>query len=158
MTLLSIGEFARLSRLSAKALRRYDELDLLRPERVDPDSGYRWYGPGAPFAIYHGEVSADSDGPVEWCRPVPAAEAEALAAGYPELTLRTEPAHHEAYVHLGDTQATPPQWPLVAEALYGWGAAQGRQASDLGPRVTFLATPPRLPGSAPDSDYAVPLR
>ena len=46
MTLLSIGEFARLSRLSAKALRRYDELDLLRPERVDPDSGYRWYAAG----------------------------------------------------------------------------------------------------------------
>ena len=43
MTLLSIGEFARLSRLSAKALRRYDELGLLVPQRVDPDSGYRWY-------------------------------------------------------------------------------------------------------------------
>ncbi|MFC5830548.1 hypothetical protein [Nonomuraea insulae] len=26
---------------------------------------------GAPFMIYHGEVSADSDGPVEWCWPVP---------------------------------------------------------------------------------------
>src|ERR1700689_1080657 len=46
MTLLSIGQFARLSRLSAKALRRYDELGLLRPDRVDPDTGYRWYGPG----------------------------------------------------------------------------------------------------------------
>ena len=46
MTLLSIGEFARLSRLSAKARRRYDELGLLRPERVDPDSGYRWYAAG----------------------------------------------------------------------------------------------------------------
>ena len=41
MTLLSIGEFARLSRLSAKALRRYDQLGLLKPARVDPDSGYR---------------------------------------------------------------------------------------------------------------------
>jgi hypothetical protein len=59
---------------------------------------------------------------------------------------------------LGETQATPPQWPLVAEALCGWGAARGRQASELGPRVTFLATPPRLPGSAPDCDHAVPLR
>jgi DNA-binding transcriptional MerR regulator len=46
MTLLSIGEFARLSRLSAKALRRYDQLGLLKPARVDPGSGYRWYAAG----------------------------------------------------------------------------------------------------------------
>ncbi len=37
----SIGEFARRSRLSAKALRLYDELGLLPPARVDEDSGYR---------------------------------------------------------------------------------------------------------------------
>src|SRR5215475_1281717 len=43
---MSIGEFARLSRLSAKALRLYDELDLLPPARVDEDSGYRFYEPG----------------------------------------------------------------------------------------------------------------
>jgi DNA-binding transcriptional MerR regulator len=44
--LMSIGEFARLSRLSAKALRLYDELGLLPPAQVDPDSGYRWYAAG----------------------------------------------------------------------------------------------------------------
>ncbi|MFG3407465.1 MerR family DNA-binding transcriptional regulator [Streptomyces sp. NPDC048142] len=43
--LVTIGEFARLSRLSAKALRRYDELGLLRPARVDPVNGYRYYDP-----------------------------------------------------------------------------------------------------------------
>ncbi len=46
MRLLTIGEFARASRLSPKALRLYDRLGLLRPERVDPDSGYRYYDPG----------------------------------------------------------------------------------------------------------------
>ena len=46
MDLMSIGEFARLSRLSPKALRLYDELGLLPPARVDPDSGYRWYAAG----------------------------------------------------------------------------------------------------------------
>ena len=40
---MSIGEFARLSRLSPKALRLYDELALLEPARVDDDSGYRYY-------------------------------------------------------------------------------------------------------------------
>jgi protein phosphatase len=43
--LLTIGEFARLVRLSQKALRLYDELGLLRPFRVDQWSGYRYYAP-----------------------------------------------------------------------------------------------------------------
>ncbi|WP_129841907.1 MerR family transcriptional regulator [Streptomyces sp. RFCAC02] len=43
--LLSIGQFARLVRLSAKQLRAYADLGLLRPARVDPASGYRYYRP-----------------------------------------------------------------------------------------------------------------
>ncbi|MGW4596626.1 MerR family transcriptional regulator [Streptomyces sp. NPDC004457] len=43
MELLTIGAFAKASRLSPKALRLYDELDLLPPARVDPDTGYRYY-------------------------------------------------------------------------------------------------------------------
>ncbi|GAA2475077.1 MerR family transcriptional regulator [Actinocorallia cavernae] len=46
MELLTIGAFARVSRLSPKALRLYDELALLRPARVDPDTGYRYYAVG----------------------------------------------------------------------------------------------------------------
>jgi serine/threonine protein phosphatase PrpC len=42
---MSSGEFARASGLSRKALRLYDELDLLPPARVDPASGYRFYDP-----------------------------------------------------------------------------------------------------------------
>ncbi|MFF6790692.1 MerR family transcriptional regulator [Streptomyces filamentosus] len=42
-TTLTIGDFARVTGLSAKALRRYDELGLLRPARVDPYNGYRHY-------------------------------------------------------------------------------------------------------------------
>jgi protein phosphatase len=45
MGLLTIGAFARASRLSPKALRHYDELGLLRPVRVDPVSCYRFYHP-----------------------------------------------------------------------------------------------------------------
>jgi DNA-binding transcriptional MerR regulator len=44
--LLPIGRFARLCRLSVKQLRHYDELGLLPPARVDPDTGYRYYRPG----------------------------------------------------------------------------------------------------------------
>lgn len=41
--LLSIGAFARESRLSMKALRLYDRLGLLVPAFVDPSNGYRSY-------------------------------------------------------------------------------------------------------------------
>jgi DNA-binding transcriptional MerR regulator len=43
---LTIGAFAARARLSPKALRMYDRLGLLVPERVDSVTGYRWYGPG----------------------------------------------------------------------------------------------------------------
>jgi DNA-binding transcriptional MerR regulator len=38
-----IGDFSRLSRVSIKALRFYDELGLLKPARVDESSSYRYY-------------------------------------------------------------------------------------------------------------------
>ena len=41
--MLSIGDFARLGQVSPRMLRHYDELDVLRPERVDPSTGYRSY-------------------------------------------------------------------------------------------------------------------
>ncbi len=43
---MGIGEFARRSRLSPKALRLYDGLGLLSPARVDELSGYRYYEGG----------------------------------------------------------------------------------------------------------------
>jgi DNA-binding transcriptional MerR regulator len=275
MAEVSIGEFARLSRLSPKALRLYDELGVLRPARVDPGTGYRWYETaqleqagliaslrqiglplaqvgelleldsagamadrvmaywngveadhaarrdltgylvrrltgdsedlyqvdtrrlperrllclkrnvdeagafalgrefvglirsrplprlpgraGATFTIYWGEVSQDSDGPAEWCRPVPDDQAEAAAAGFPELTLRSEPAHEEAFVHLGDTMASPPRWQLLQEVLRGWVAEHRRRPGELAPRVTMLATGPPALRNVPDVDFAVPL-
>ena len=41
--LLTIGAFARRSRLSPKALRLYDRLGVLTPAHVDEDNGYRRY-------------------------------------------------------------------------------------------------------------------
>ena len=40
---LTIGEFAQLTHLSVRTLRRYHGGGLLHPARVDPDSGYRYY-------------------------------------------------------------------------------------------------------------------
>jgi DNA-binding transcriptional MerR regulator len=276
--LMSIGEFARLSRLSAKALRLYDELGLLPPAQVDPDSGYRWYAAGqldnarlvaslrqigvplaqvqlilslepeaaaaqvgaywsraeddhaarrdlagyladrltgkrnvmyevkvrdiparsllcllrhasnqqevwdlgkevigmlkaeppprvdgvagAAFLIYYGEVNQDSDGPVEFCWPVPQDLAGQLSASFPGLTLRTEPAHQEACIHLGQDPVTAAQSQLVSDSARAWAAEQQRQSSDLPLRVTLLATSaPVTDGSRRGgSDYALPLR
>ncbi|WP_354640866.1 MerR family transcriptional regulator [Kitasatospora camelliae] len=44
--LLSIGVFARRARLSQKALRLYDRQGLLKPDEVDPVTGYRYYREG----------------------------------------------------------------------------------------------------------------
>jgi len=280
---ISIGEFARRSRLSLKALRLYDERGVLVPARVDQASGYRYYDTaqvdearlvvmlrqlqlpltaikellasdpadaatriaehwrdaesahdarrdladylvsrlsgkrpvmyevatrempersllcvkrnvdeqgmwafgkefiailrerplpqiegraGASFCIYWGWPSADSDGPVEWCRPVPAAEAHGLAEHYPELTLRTEPAHREAFVALpvGPGGTSGVQIQLAAESLQAWAQEQEQEhegepftltltPEDLGERITYLATGP----ASVDCDFAVPF-
>jgi DNA-binding transcriptional MerR regulator len=41
--MLNIGEFARLGQVSPRMLRHYDEMGMLKPERVDPANGYRLY-------------------------------------------------------------------------------------------------------------------
>ena len=270
MDLVSIGDFARLSRLSPRALRLYDEMGLLTPARVDAGSGYRWYRSdqvdqarliaalrhlgvplarinaitsldpaaaaanltafwaeveadhhdrralagflvdrlagrrpdvdavavrdvparrlltlqrhvtseelvllgrdfiihrmreaavprlegvdGGPFCIYHGQVTADSDGPVEWCRPVPDADAEALAARFPDLVLRTEPAHEEAYLHLPSAQVGEAEATVAAETLIAWVVDKGRQPAE-GLRVVLL------PGdNGPSCDFTIRLR
>ena len=275
MTLMGIGEFARLSRISPKALRRYDELGVLPPSRVDPASGYRWYSAGqldqarlvaalrqigvplaqikvilplapaaaadqidaywsgaeadhaarrelacylverlnsrrpvmyevsvrdvparsllsmlryvrqdefpavargfaarfaaepvprlagaggASFVVYHGEVSEDSDGPVEWCRPVPGEDGVALAARFPELTLRTEPAHQEAFIHLGQQHPAGAEWQVIGDALYGWLLEHHRKPNG-GTRMILIpgTGDPSVP-HGPDFDLAVALR
>ena len=275
---ISIGEFARRSRLSLKALRLYDERGVLVPSRVDPASGYRYYDTaqlddarlvvmmrelqlplvavkellacdpadaaariaehwrdaeaahdarreladylvsrlrgkrpvmhevgmrempersllclkrnvdvqgqfafgkefiailrerplpkidgreGAAFCIYWSHPSADGDGLIEWCGPVPEAEANALAEHYPELTLRTEPAHREAFVALPAGYGAV-QWNLACESLDAWVQEQERdhggerltlEPEDLGLRTTYLATGPSDVGI----DLAIPF-
>lgn len=41
--MFKIGDFSRLSRISVKALRYYDEIGLLKPVKVDQFTGYRYY-------------------------------------------------------------------------------------------------------------------
>jgi hypothetical protein len=128
---------------------------------------------GAFFCIWWSHPSADSDGLIEWCRPVPAAEAAALAGRYPELRLRTEPAHTEAFVTLpaGPAEQAVVHWQLAIESLGAWGQEQEREhegepdqglaltPEDLGLRTTYLATPGMTAATVPDDyiDLAVPF-
>ena len=41
--MFKIGEFSRLSQVTVKALHHYDDVGLLKPAHVDPDTGYRYY-------------------------------------------------------------------------------------------------------------------
>jgi DNA-binding transcriptional MerR regulator len=278
---ISIGEFARRSRLSLKALRLYDERGVLVPARVDQASGYRYYDPaqleearlvvmlrqlqlplaavkellardpadaaeriaehwrdaeaahdarrgladhlvsrlsgkksvmyevatreipersllclkrnveeqemwafgkefvgilrerplpkiegreGAMLCIWWGLVNADGDGPIEWCVPVPAGQAESLAPHYPELTLRTEPAHLEAFVALPDEGDAVAHWQLATASLEAWaeeprpeheGERLALTPADLGLRITYLAS--ALGTGEPYCDMALPL-
>ncbi|HEY1625980.1 MAG TPA: MerR family transcriptional regulator [Streptosporangiaceae bacterium] len=43
MTLLTIGDFSRMTHLSVKALRHYHDVGVLEPATIDPFSGYRSY-------------------------------------------------------------------------------------------------------------------
>ena len=280
---ISIGEFARRSRLSLKALRLYDERGVLVPSRVDRASGYRYYDTaqldqarlvvmmrelqlplaaikellacdpadaakrieehwrgaeaahdarrgladylvnrlrgkrsvmyevgtreipersllclkrnvknqemfafgkefiaimrerplpkiagreGAAFCIWWSILNADGDGLIEWCAPVPAAQAESLVSRYPELSLRTEPTHREAFVALPDG---PPDeeavhWQLATESLDAWALEQEKEhegerltftPEDLGMRITYLAS--AYGTEEPYRDMAVPF-
>lgn len=278
MDLVSIGEFARLARLSPKALRLYDQSGLLPPARVDPATGYRWYSTeqlerarlvarlrqigvplalikpmvelpaaqrvrevvswwaeaeadhvarrelvgflvdrlsgrtpdmsdknnevklrdlparpmlcqmqhvradevlaagkaflgmfrdasvrrlegvaGAMFVVYYGEVGEDGDGPIEWCRPVAEEDAEQLAAQFPELTLRTEPAHQEAYIFQGmAAQVGEPQAAVATERLMAWVTAERRQPTG-GMKMVYISNPANG-GAGPDCEFAIALR
>ncbi len=117
---------------------------------------------GAFFCIYWSHPSADGDGLIEWCKPVPQAEARSLAERFPELTLRTEPAHLEMFVALPARYGAV-QWNLACESLDAWGQEQAKEhegdrlaltPEDLGLRTTYLATGPV---TYPDVDLALPF-
>jgi hypothetical protein len=123
---------------------------------------------GAMFCIWWGLVNADSDGPIEWCKPVPAAQAESLASHYPELSLRIEPAHREAFVALPDAGDEAVHWHLAGESLEAWAQEQEQEQeqehegeplaltpADLGLRITYLAS--ALDTEEPYRDMALPF-
>ncbi|UQN09051.1 MerR family transcriptional regulator [Deinococcus sp. QL22] len=79
---------------------------------------------GPSIVIYHGEVNTDSDGPIEMCVPY-----TGLLTVPDGVTLRTEPAHQEAFVTLTKQQF---EFPAILQA-YDATAAYARAHGDSGP-------------------------
>lgn len=67
---LPIGDFARMTHLSVKALRHYHDLGLLEPARIDPSSGYRFYSPEQVPVAQVVRRLRDLDMPLEQIRAV----------------------------------------------------------------------------------------
>jgi DNA-binding transcriptional MerR regulator len=117
---------------------------------------------GAPFVVYYGEVSEDSDGPLELCRPVADSAVADGPAGAPaaisgDLASRAEAAHDEVFIRL---RAKDMAWTAIApalDALEAWARDSGRQPAGP-PRQVLFAD---LRAAAPDTpafDLSVPLR
>jgi len=80
---------------------------------------------GDVFAVFHGEVNEDSDGPVEACAPV-ACPAGLPAELPPGAAVRLEAAHREAYVTISRAQLEFPQILSAFDAVGQWIAEFGR--------------------------------
>ncbi|MEU4425670.1 MerR family transcriptional regulator [Actinoplanes sp. NPDC024001] len=101
--------------------------------------------------LAEGEVSEDSDGPVEFCLPV-----DAPAAQRAGLTVRVEPAHAEWFLRLTRAQTEYPQVLTAYDALFRWAAERGDRW--IGPpREVYLGF---YPDAAPDEeicDVSLPI-
>jgi DNA-binding transcriptional MerR regulator len=106
---------------------------------------------GPRMVVYHGEVSEDSDGPVEQITPVsPDRIAEAA------VPTRTEAAHHEAYVTITRAQIQYPDIVSAYDAVEQWIASNGRTIAGP-PREIYFADPSVGPSDEAVADIAFPI-
>jgi DNA-binding transcriptional MerR regulator len=87
---------------------------------------------GPVFVIFHGEVSAESDGPVEVCAPI-------SADGSTPLTMptRIEPAHREAFTRIPRSMLEYPQILTAYEAVEAWLTSNNHPISGSPREVYF---------------------
>ena len=88
MNLVPIGRFSKMTRLSVKALRLYDENGLLPPAHVDPSSGYRYYALGQANRAEAVRILRSVDMPLDEIRMV-------LETDDPELVHKQLVVHRE---------------------------------------------------------------
>jgi DNA-binding transcriptional MerR regulator len=108
---------------------------------------------GGRLVIFHGLVSADSDGPVEVCVPV-----TYLPDDPAELAWRVEPAHHEAFIQVTKIHFEVPAILSVYDQLARWVSAPGRKRTGS-PREVYTPGVEPLFATADEHicDVAVPF-
>ncbi|MFD5265458.1 MerR family transcriptional regulator [Streptomyces sp. NPDC058335] len=116
---------------------------------------------GAPFVVYHSEVTTESDGPVECCVPVAdEAAARAWVAGRGrgrEVTVLVEPARRLAFTRIGKAQVAYPQILAAFEAVEAWMRREGLEYD--GPcREIYFADWAAAGPEDPVCDVAFPVR
>ncbi|MFE6546981.1 MerR family transcriptional regulator [Streptomyces sp. NPDC057746] len=116
---------------------------------------------GAPFVVYHAEVSQESDGPAEAC--VPVADEAAVRAWAEErgrtweTAVRVEPARRLASTRITKAQVAHPQILAAFEAVEAWVAEQGLEYA--GPcREVYFADWDAAGPQDPVCDVAFPVR
>lgn len=115
---------------------------------------------GAPFVVYHAEVSMESDGPAESCVPVAdeaAARAWTAEHGRSWATqVRVEPAARLAYTRITKAQVAHPQILAAFEAVEQWMAREGLEMAGPCREVYFADWETAGPGD-PVCDVAFPV-
>lgn len=106
---------------------------------------------GAFFVVYHGEVNDDSDGPVELCLPF-----RGELAGVDGVTVRSEPAHHEAFTRITRAQLDFPGILDAYAAVEGWIEREQRTTTGAPREVYFVDGD--VPPDEPFCDVAFPIR
>jgi DNA-binding transcriptional MerR regulator len=112
---------------------------------------------GCPFLVFYGEVSDDSDGPVELCRPVAHSAIGDSAQAMADLQLRVEPAHDEVFVRLAKKDIYWPAMAPVVDAIEAW--ARERRREPAGPlRQVLIADQRAAAAETLVCDLTVPLK
>jgi len=111
---------------------------------------------GAPFVTFYGEVSDDSDGPVEFCRPVSVDTSEDIIASMPDAQLRTEPAHDDISIRLAPDLSWPQMLPAF-DALSKWVTEHHREPRP-GLRQVYLVNLEAMPPEVVGIDMMIALK
>lgn len=106
---------------------------------------------GARLIIYYGEVTEDSDGPVEAALPI-----DSATAGEASLPTRVEPRHREAYVEVTRAQVRYPDIISAYDALEAWTQATGNVTAGA-PREIYTADPSEGPDDEIVASVAYPI-
>jgi len=110
---------------------------------------------GCPYLIFYGEVSEDSDGPMELCRPVSGRPDE--ITGAEDVQVREEPEHTEAYIRLAMKDMGWPAMAPAVDALEAWVRGQ-RRAPAGALRQVLIGDQRTASPDTPVCDLSIPLK